>query len=354
MVVKKTFLKPGILLGVMILVLACGLPSGAQKPTVDLQATRVALSFQATSLKLSQMQATLQAPKPATQPPPPVAQPIAQVPVLQPTVPPPPVPQATAVPVPTQALPTQPAPTADINEKIKKANVLIYEDIWGYPGLSGDRRVSQAVSALNFSCGRVINTGDALGDFKSQLNTSTPWDIVVISAESRSQVKGEFFDYIQPLLDKKVALVFEIWYLDKINLGKIMPITQECGIALEKNWTRNENKYNKLDYSILLFDPSDPLFTTPNSGISLTNPSYLYWFGDAGDYLKLGAGGDATLLAGTTLANKSAHGLIARCMGGRVIFQTFSTHDYAVKDTVALWENYIYNALSAHFQALQQ
>jgi len=36
-------------------------------------------------------------------------------------------------------------------------------------------------------------------------------------------------------------------------------------------------------------------------------------------------------------------------MEGRVIIQTFSDHDYHEDQIVALWENYIYNTLKAHF-----
>jgi hypothetical protein len=32
-----------------------------------------------------------------------------------------------------------------------------------------------------------------------------------------------------------------------------------------------------------------------------------------------------------------------------VIFQTFSSHNYPTNDMIALWENYIINTLTAHF-----
>jgi hypothetical protein len=38
-------------------------------------------------------------------------------------------------------------------------------------------------------------------------------------------------------------------------------------------------------------------------------------------------------------------------MDGRVILQTFSSHDYPTNDMVALWQNYIVYTLTNHFLA---
>ena len=165
-------------------------------------------------------------------------------------------------------------------------------------------------------------------------------------------MKGEFWEYIKPLVDKKVAVVAEAWFLNQISRGKIMPLLQECGIDVQQDW-RRDAKFDLLDYSILNYDSSHPIFNTPNSGISLTNPSNIWWSGDVGDLVKLDVGGDAVLLAGTSIGDKSSHGLITSCIEGRVIFQTFCTHDYSPKNMVALWENYIVYTLTRHFEALQ-
>lgn len=337
------------------LALACSGQASTKPNNQDLESTAKALGLQATAILLQQMQATLNAP--TITPPPPTAAPPTLPPPPEPTQAPPEPPApviATISPPTAEPILPSPSPTVDMKEKIRRANVLIFEDIWGTSGLSGNRRVSQAVQALNFSGGKVVNTGDALGDFKSQLLSGTPWDIVVISAESHNEVKGEFWEYIKPLVDKKVAVVAELWYMNQINRGLIMPLLSECGIDVQSNWYRDENKYNILDYSILNYDPSHPIFNTPNSGISLTNPSNIWWFGDVGDLVKQDVGGDAQILAGISYANKSDHGLITSCIEGRVIFQTFCTHDYSPKQTVALWQNYIVYTLTKHFEALAQ
>jgi hypothetical protein len=324
------------LISTLFILFACTL-SGIGGPSNEaLQLTQIALGVQSTQLALQQQQATLNAsgavsgiatytPQPTyTSGPPPITEPIATDP------------------------PT-PVPTKDIQSMIRGANVLIYEDIWGDSNWSGNRRVSMAVQQMGFSGGRVINLGDALGDFKGQLNSGTPWDLIVVSAESRADVRGEFWDYMIDQVHNGVALVAEVWYLDKINLGRISPLMTECGISLQKNWSRPV-KYDLLDYSITLLDPTHPVFNTPNAGVSLSVPNS-YWPEDAGDLLRLGTGGDAKLLAGVYKSHPSDYGLIAECFKGRVIFQTFSTHDYRQDQTVPLWVNYMTYTLTKHFEA---
>lgn len=236
-----------------------------------------------------------------------------------------------------------------MEEKIRGSNVLIYEDIWGEMALAGDRRVSQAVASIGFSGGRVINVGDAMGDFKSHLLSGTAWDLIIISAEVRSSIQGEFWQYMLDHLNNNVAMIAEVWYIDDIAFGMIAPVMSKCGIQLHKEWVRNPGD-NVLDFSILNLETTHPIFNTPNSGVSLVTPN-IYWMIDAGDLLKIGTGGDARLLAGTFYNRKTDYGVIAECLGGTVIFQTFSTHDYRRDQTVPLWVNYITYTLTNHYQS---
>ncbi|NPV86709.1 MAG: hypothetical protein HPY45_11960 [Anaerolineae bacterium] len=333
------------LAGVLLVTLGCTLTLPGVPISSSYDLTKSASEIQATAQALQQLQATLEA----------ASQNMSQGA---------PTPIASYTPLPTftigapaepAAPPTEEPPTAvpvrDMQERIRSANVLIFEDIWDDPELAGNRRVSMAVRAMGFSGGKVVNVGDALGDFKAHLNSSTPWDLIVVSAESRADVKGEFWDYMLTHVNNNVALVAEVWYLDKINLGRISPLMSQCGISLHKNWERDPAKYDQLDYSILLLDPSHPIFNTPNAGISLVTPN-IHWFYDAGDLLKLGTGGDARLLAGIYQDRPSDYGVIAECMGGRVIFQTFSTHDYRQDKTVPLWQNYMTYTLTKHFEVV--
>ncbi|MCE1252712.1 MAG: PT domain-containing protein [Anaerolineae bacterium] len=342
---NKSISIGSVLIGILFVSLACSMPFSGQSSS-DVKMTESALNFQGTALALRAQQATLDA-----------ALNNKNEPVSQPTEAPPPV---TATPLPPTEEPTEkptdapptPEPTLDIKTRIKKANVAIFEDIWGYSGLSGNRRVSMAVDHMGFSGGKVINTGDAYGTFKELLTGSTKWDLIVVSAESREGMKGEFWDYIEDQVRRGAGLVAEVYNLDNIGGGRISNLLQECGVGVQSDWYRQDN-YDQLDYSILLLQPDHPIFNTPNSGISLVTPN-IYWVGDAGDLLRLKSSGDAQMLAGLYQGHKSDYGVLASCMQERVIFQTFGTHDYRQDQTVPLWENMMTYALTNHFKYMDE
>ena len=54
------------------------------------------------------------------------------------------------------------------------------------------------------------------------------------------------------------------------------------------------------------------------------------------------------ILASTNPDMKLSNGTLASCLGGRVIVQTFRTHEYQHDDMLRLWQNYIYQTLKAH------
>jgi hypothetical protein len=150
---------------------------------------------------------------------------------------------------------------------------------------------------MKFSGGRVIEVGDAVGNFMSQLNSPTQWDLIVVAAEARSGVRGEFWDVIYNQVQRGAALVTEIWYLDDIINGRISPLMSECGLKLYRDWERAPG-YDVLDYSLYWLDSQHEIFSNPVVVEPLYTPT-IYWEGDAGDLLALGPGGDAVLLAGT-------------------------------------------------------
>ena len=328
---------------VLVISLSCAAPFTPQA-SGPLEQTQAALVFQATGLALQVQQATLDAAKAGGAAP---AAP-AGIPTLTP------LPTFTAAPVDQPADTSVPktAPTQDLKARIKKANVLIFEDIYGYPPLAGNTRVSMAVSRMNFSGGTVLNTKDAYGDFKSQLNSSAKWDLIVVSAESREGMRGEFWDYLYDQVDRGVGLVAEVYNLNSIANGRISNIMSRCGVAFQQDWQRAQN-YDINDYSILLLDPAHEIFNTPNTKISLVTPNS-YWIGDAGDFIRLTGSGDAQMLAGIYQAHKSDYGVLASCIEGRFILQTFSTHDYRQDQTVPLWQNMMTSALTNHFKYIDQ
>jgi len=338
----------------ILVILSCSLPGVSSGPAVQaspktgsVEQTGIAMNIQSTVL--AGQKATIEAVQ--------SAQPTVTLTSL-PTYTPYPTytsaPSETPRPEPTQAAPTQsipteapvlPAATQDVSAQIRKANVLVFEDIQGYPDL--DTRVHQAVTMMGFSGGRVVEVGDAVGNFMEQLNSAARWDLIVVAAEARSGVRGEFWDVIMEQVNRGVGLVVEIWYLDDIANGRISPLLSKCGVKFQKDWGRPVN-YNQLDYSLYWLDQFHEVFSEPNVVGPLYTPN-TYWEKDAGDLIMLGSGGDAVLLAGRYANRKSDNGVLAVCLEGRMIIQTYSTHDYRRDHTVPLWQNFMTYTLKNHF-----
>jgi hypothetical protein len=282
----------------MMVVLSCSLPvntvdnPNGSNNRLDLEGTQAALSIKATSL--ANMEATQLAEN--------------QQPVIQPTStnPPPPAALPTYTPYPTYTVaPVVVVPTVantlevitqptqdtgqDLQAKIKAANILVYEDIRGYPALLP--RVQQAIKSMDFSGGQIVMVGDAVGDFMTQLNSPTKWDLIIVASEVRTGVRGEFWDLILKQAQKKVGLAIEVWYVDKDYYDKLNFLLDECGGTLQKNWTRPVN-FQPLNYSIYWLQQDNPLFTIYKTVPPLVSPT-IYWTGDAGDLMKLSGTGDA-------------------------------------------------------------
>jgi len=313
------------ILMLVITALACNLSTTSNIPPEE---TRVAVAVQQTSLAIQR--ATLDAP--------PLPMPAATY-----------TPYPTYTPVPTlsaQIGATEPAlAEMDLDALIKGSNILVYEDVVGDPTLVP--LVGNMVNAMNFSGGKIINTGDAMGKFREYANSATKWDLIIVSAEVRSGFSGELFEVMYDHINNGGAVIIEIWYLDRVVSGKISPILSKCGVTLFRDWERNWN-YDPYDYSIYWLDSSHPLLSAPNIAQA---PSYPYpvWYDDAGDLLELTSSGDAVLVGGLHANRKSDYGVLAACMDGRMVLQTFSTHDYKMEIMQPLWENYIIFTLTNHY-----
>ncbi len=252
-------------------------------------------------------------------------------------------PAATETPAPTAEAPV-PSATPDIEAQIQGANILLFEDIAGYYDLT--RWVRDALDARGW---KYTDVGDAVGDFKSEILSGKKWDLVIVAAEARSGFQGELFEYLSDQINKDTAVIIETWYLDEMAAGPISDITSQCGVRFQKDWWEPDRNSR----SIVWFDPEHPLFHAPNEGFSLVHNAP-YWEGDAGDMMRTRAGGgNGGLLAGIYSWEKSSYGTIAVCYDGRVILQTFSTHDYRKSDMTDLWQNYAYYTLKNHFLKLQ-
>lgn len=263
--------------------------------------------------------------------------------------------QAALVIPPTQGQPVQPTeqtvvntvpPTegissADLENKIKSAKILLYED------MAGTGQLEYYKEALDMGGYKYKRDGSALGWFKEDLLGSN-WDLIIAASENRNVVQGEFFQYLLDHINRGTAVIIEHWDLDDLSSGKVAPILAKCGIGIYRDWFF-QDLAGVADLSVWPLVTGHPVFNEPNTGISLRNFNYFWPSNDQGDLLKLTGGGDATMLAGNIATSKSDHGVLATCIGGRVIIQTFSSHTYLREQVTRLIENYVHYTLKNHF-----
>ncbi len=301
-----------------IIILACSV-SAAPTTAPGFDPTKAALELQATSMALQLTQSALNNHPQATQPP------ATQAITTQPPV-----------VVPTQILPT---PTQDAEAQIKNAKILVYEN-------TDERGIGMWIQeALNGMGLKYTQTGSYSGHFMENLNSGIKWDLIIVGAEDKDKISGEFWDVINTRLARdKVAMIAEIWYLDREANGPISQIMSGCGIRYMKDMP--------VDDSIYWWEPDHSIFNEPNTVLPLLHYN-LYWGNQAGDRIGLGSGGDAVILAGKSASPSNDGGVLATCYQGRVIFQTFSDHDYHQADIIPLWQNYIHYTLKNHFAAIQ-
>ncbi len=305
--------------------LACSLPVSTPAvsspvPATPPDATKIALEIQATALS-AQVTEMAQSPTASATPIP------ATVEVSSPPAP-------SETPASTEIIPT---PTADFDAWLKKdAKILVYEDTQNI-GLW----IRDALDGMNL---KYTHVGDSLGTFMENLNSGIAWDLIIVGAESKTSVQGEFWDVISERVSRNnTALIAEVWYLDLLGEGRIKPLLTGCGVRFQRDWPLAE--------SIYWLQSDQPVFNTPNTSMPLIHYN-IYWNAQAGDLIKLAPGSKATLLAGTFQKQKSDYGVLATCYEGRVILQTFSNHDYRRDEIMLLWQNYVYNTLKNRFAVL--
>jgi len=301
-----------------------------QLTTMAQQADQVAQDSQATLIAQQATQLAYQATDIAMQ----QNQPQETVPPPQVTEPPPVVTQMPEVP-------------PDLDDRIKNAKILLFED------LAGQRVFNYSIqdymyptryvkSALDMGGYSYKDDGSAQGWFKDDLLSSTEWDLILVSSEARTRIQGEYFEYLLSHINRGAGVVLEMWYADDISQGKLAPILSKCGVEVHADWDNPDN------LSLYPLIPDDPIFNDPNSGLSLRK-AFRFWTSEHGDLLRSKGSGDAQLLAGTIATNKNDHATLVRCVEGRLIIQTFCSHDHAQSEMVPLWENYIYNTLKNKF-----
>jgi len=224
-------------------------------------------------------------------------------------------------------------PATSSNQPTLSANILLYED-------SGELSpwIGETLDAMGMHYTNV--TPGAIGDLISQLTSNSDWDLIIISAESKDGggLQGEVWSpVISQALDNQAALIVDIWNLDQISNGKVAGLLSACGVEFQRDLPK--------DLSIFNLAPDHPVFNEPNDNISLLNYSN-YWIRQAGDMIRLTPDSKAIMLAGLNESLSDKNGVIATCLDGRMIIQTFSNHDYNEDTIKDLWENYINYVLS--------
>lgn len=327
--------KRGLMIVVLmaVLSLSCNLSAltgPTQNPGSPDEANQIANSVQQTLDARKQLQNPTESSSPTI---PPADTPTVEAAV--PTQPPPP---------PTEVPPTKtPTPEViDVESQIQNANILLYEDA-GSEGLK--RYVMEALDRGGY---QYTDVAGEIGRFKTEMLSGVEWDLIISAAEARSHVRGEFFDYMNDALNNNTSVIIEIWYLDDIIRGKVSSIMDRCGFRLYKDWFNPD-----LDSrSIFWLDPSHPLLAEPNPDVSLVHYGPYWITGDAGDLLMSTSSASGKLLAGLVQSRKNDYGTLGVCDDGRLIIQTFSSHDYRSADVINLWQNYIYYTLKNHFNTI--
>jgi len=324
----KIKLLSAVILLALLAGTACNLPLVSNTSSTNLQATQESLNATAMAIGVQQTVIALQqsSTSQTTQQPP-----TAQVPTTEPPT----------VAPPTVAPPTATATPQDVNSFLQTANVLIYEDVAGSSLLPLVKNAADALGLKHYT-----HVGDDIGKFLQLAGGPTNYDLIIVAAELRTVFKGELFDAVINQVNRGASVIVEIWYLESIINGRVRPLMDQCGVDFMQNWIRNPG-YDKNDYVLYWIDPTSPIFNTPNTVQPLFRWRFI-WSGDVGDLMELTPNSSAHQLAAPMSPYLTTdHGVLYSCIDGRMILQTFSTHDYAPDDMLHLWENYIINTLQA-------
>ena len=245
--------------------------------------------------------------------------------------------------------PPDPQPPVDLESRMKTASILVYEDIVEDPSEYQYIKKTLTSMGLKFKW-----DGNAMGWLKSDMlaggPNGAPWDLVIIAAEWRDEVSGEYFDYLNNVLNAGSSVILEAFYLDDVSEGAISPILAKCGVMVYPYFTAGVNINDAVIWPIS--GASHPLLQDPHAGMTFTRArDKWFWSFDLGSKMALTGQGDAQLLLGTDAQDPSKDGVLATCMGGQMTLQTFSSHTFPYTVMYPLWENYIYNALKVRFSS---
>ncbi len=305
----------------------------AQQQAADMAATQVALSVQATVAAAQ--------PAPAVEAPPVVVAPPADV--AAPAVPP---------VEPQPVAPVQPEAPVDVSALMKSANIMIYEDMVNDPGVYPYVKRTLDKMGLPYK-----NNGSAKGWLKNDMligaKGGVPWDLIVIAVEFRGGISGEYFDYVNDVLNKGTSVIIEAYHLDQVSQGTVSTILARCGISIKNYIGKTQTLTDMVVWPISGASPH-PILNEPNSGLSFTKAVFFWPFTDLGDLMTLTGQGDGQLLLGRHADSRTTDGTLATCLNGQLTLMTMSSHSYSFQTIMPLWENMIYQALKYRFTNFPQ
>lgn len=248
-----------------------------------------------------------------------------------------PIAQPTQPEIPTSPVePTSPPTTPpDLTDQILSAKILFYEDTFeqGF-------WVKDALDAGSFNYYMVRG----IGELMNLLSGSEEWDLIIIAAEGRGAISGEFWPAIMQRVENGAGLIYETWTLITRTGGQasgaVKQLLDGCGVQVTGNIDS--------PLPIYFYVPDHEVFNYPNKLTQLRARGF--WADENIETLMPTGRGDAQILAGTGGGDdKMSKGVITTCFNGRVIINTFSNHDYDHGDIVALWQNFVYWTLKNHF-----
>jgi hypothetical protein len=251
----------------------------------------------------------------------------------------------TSPPTPFSGATTTSTNFAELLSQMRSARILLYEDMAGRR--DANRYVKDTLDRMRLP---YVDIGDAIGRLKNELTSQASgarWDLIIIASESKPRISGEFFEYVNEALDRDSAVILEVWYLDQVANGVAKTLLSRCGIEFARNWV-NVPPDQRVMFPL---QPANPILNQPNTGLSFTKVNDYWWNQqdgaeyDIGDWMVLSPGSQAQLVIGTLTGQENAYGTVTVCVDGRLILQTFSSHQLTFNAMEPLWENYIFNAL---------
>lgn len=226
----------------------------------------------------------------------------------------------------------------------RAARILLFEN------MSASRYYRYVRDALDWAGYFYVDVGSAKGWFQTQLAAPQDWDLVIAAVENHRDYNGAMgalFEALDQRIQAGASAVVEFGDFDHAPDGKAGVLLRRCGLRLQGDWIE------PMPRSFFWLQPEHPLFRQPNAIPSRLPRSAPLTRGEIGDLLLVDENSamepQPLLLAGLQPRETQGSGVLAFCLNGQLILQTFPSHDYPREFMAALWQNYIYWALVQRF-----